>query len=154
LAEADPDHAAAYRDNADRYVRRLDALDRELRRRFAAVPIARRTMVTNHDAFGYLARRYGIRIVGAAIPSTAEAAEPSPRETARLADPSRREHGRAVFAEATASPKLVRQLARETGARVEPGLYGDALGPPGSGADTYLRMMRHNATVLIRGFRD
>jgi ABC-type Zn uptake system ZnuABC Zn-binding protein ZnuA len=153
LADADPGHAGAYRANAGRYLARLGALDRELRRRFATVPAAERTMVTNHDAFGYLARRYGIRIVGAAIPSTAEAAEPSARQTARLVDTIRREHVRAVFAEATASPKLVQQLARETGARVEPGLYGDALGPPGSGADTYVRMMRHNAALLVRGFR-
>jgi ABC-type Zn uptake system ZnuABC Zn-binding protein ZnuA len=60
---------------------------------------------------------------------------------------------RVLFSEASVDPKLVRQIAQATGARVDAGLYGDTLGPPGSGAATYLAMMRHNAARLLAAFR-
>ena len=79
LERADPAGASVYRANAARYVTSLRALDRRLARRIAAVPRAERKLVTNHDAFGYFARRYAITVVGAVIPSLSTAAEPSAR---------------------------------------------------------------------------
>lgn len=152
MGRADPSHAAAFRDRANRYVNQLEALDAELRRDFAAVPATERKLVTDHDAFGYLAARYGITVVGAAIPSTSTAAEPSAGETAKLIDTIRREDVHTVFSEQSVDPKLVEQIAREAGATVVSDLYGDTLGPPGSDAATYLQMMRHNARELVAGF--
>jgi ABC-type Zn uptake system ZnuABC Zn-binding protein ZnuA/ABC-type Mn2+/Zn2+ transport system permease subunit len=152
LIERAPADAAAFRRNATRYVMQLRGLDAELKRDFGAVPAARRKMVTDHDAFGYLAARYGITIVGAAIPSPSTAAQANGRETAELIDTIRREGVHAVFSEISVDSRLIRQIASETGAVVIPDLYGDTLGPPGSGAATYLGMMRHNARVLIDGF--
>jgi ABC-type Zn uptake system ZnuABC Zn-binding protein ZnuA/ABC-type Mn2+/Zn2+ transport system permease subunit len=153
LAEADPRHARAYSAAAGRYVRSLEHLDRELRREFDEVPAARRKVVTDHDAFAYLAGRYGLRIVGTAIPSTSTAAEPSARDTAHLIDTIRHEHVPVIFSEESVDPKLVRQIAEATGARVDAGLYGDTLGPAGSDAVTYLGMMKHNARHLVEAFR-
>jgi len=110
-------------------------------------------MVTDHDAFGYLAARYRIDVVGAAIPSTSTAAEPNAKDTARLIDTIRAEGVCTVFSEKSVDPKLVRAIARESGAEVSPDLYGDTLGPPGSDAATYVGMMRHNARALVAGFR-
>jgi ABC-type Zn uptake system ZnuABC Zn-binding protein ZnuA len=154
LAKADPVRARAFEANAARYVAKLRALDRRLRREFASVPAGRRKLVTDHDALGCLARRYHLTIVGAAIPSTSTAAEPSAKDTAALIDAIRRGHVRVLFSEASVDPKLVRQIARATGARVDAGLYGDTLGPPGSGAATYLAMMRHNAARLLAAWRE
>jgi ABC-type Zn uptake system ZnuABC Zn-binding protein ZnuA/ABC-type Mn2+/Zn2+ transport system permease subunit len=153
LADADPALAGRLADSAARYVDKVDALDRELREEFESVPAERRKLVTDHDAFGYLARRYDLTVVGAAIPSTSTAAEPSAKDTARLIDAIEREGVQTVFSEEAVDPKLIRQIAAATGARVEPGLYGDALGPPDSDAGTYLGMMRHNARLLVDGFR-
>jgi ABC-type Zn uptake system ZnuABC Zn-binding protein ZnuA/ABC-type Mn2+/Zn2+ transport system permease subunit len=154
LSNADPARASVFRANAARYVAKLQALDRRLQQEFASVPAGRRRLVTDHDAFGYLARRYHLTVVGAAIPSTSTAAEPSAKDTAALIDAIRREHVRVLFSEASVDPKLVRQIALATGARVDAGLYGDTLGPPGSGAATYLAMMRHNAAHLLAAFRE
>ena len=109
-------------------------------------------MVTDHDAFSYLASRYGITVVGAAIPSTSTAAEANARDTARLIDLIEARGVCAVFSESSVDPKLIDQLAAETGATVYPDLYCDTLGPAGSDAATYVEMMRHNARVLAEGF--
>jgi ABC-type Zn uptake system ZnuABC Zn-binding protein ZnuA/ABC-type Mn2+/Zn2+ transport system permease subunit len=154
LSRADPARAGVFRANAAHYVAKLRALDRRLQREFVSVPAERRRLVTDHDAFGYLARRYHLTLVGAAIPSTSTAAEPSAKDTAALIDAIRREHVPVLFSEASVDPKLVRQIAQATGARVDAGLYGDTLGPPGSGAATYLAMMRHNAARLLAAFRE
>ena len=153
LVAADPAAAAGFRSRAVAYLARLAGLDRQLRASIATVPAARRKLVTDHDAFGYLARRYGIRIVGAAIPSTSTAASANARDTARLIDLIRREHVATLFSESSVDPKLIGQVARETGARVEDGLYGDTLGPAGSGADSYVAMMTHNVRLLAAGLR-
>ena len=151
LVRADPTHASGFRSRATRYLALLAALDRDLRVTYAAVPAARRKIVTDHDAFGYLARRYGIRIVGAALPSTSTAAAANARDTARLIDTIRREHVPTLFSESSVDARLIEQLARETHVRVAAGLYGDTLGAAGSNADSYLAMMRQNARVLVAG---
>ncbi len=148
LARADPTHAQAYRRNAVAYVAKMSALDRQLAACFARVPRAQRKLVTDHDAFGYFAARYGIRVVGAVIPSRTTQAQPSAGETAKLIALIRREHVKAVFPESSINPKLAQAIARETGATSRYTLYGDTLGP----AQTYLAMMRANADAMVRGF--
>jgi manganese/iron transport system substrate-binding protein len=57
-----------------------------------------------------------------------------------------------VFSEATLPPRAAQTIAAEAGVRVvagEDALYGDALGPPGSDADTYLKMIRHNTATFV-----
>jgi ABC-type Mn2+/Zn2+ transport system permease subunit/ABC-type Zn uptake system ZnuABC Zn-binding protein ZnuA len=91
LAEADPGGADAFRAAASRYGDEIDALDRELADRYGSIPPPRRKLVTNHDAFAYLAHRYGLEVVGTVIPSTSTAAEPNARDTVALIDAIRRE---------------------------------------------------------------
>lgn len=153
LVKADPARAAAYRSRARAYLAALARLDRELAAAIAAVPKARRLMVTDHDAFGYLARRYGITVVGAAIPSTSSAAQANAKDTAALIDEIKERKVATLFSESSIDPKLIRQIARESGAKVEDGLYGDTLGEAGSGATGYIAMMRHNMKLLVAGMR-
>jgi zinc/manganese transport system substrate-binding protein/manganese/iron transport system substrate-binding protein len=152
LAAADPADAAAFRGGARRYVARIRALDRRLARLVATVPPSRRKLVTDHDAFGYLARRYGIQVVGAIIPSLSTAAEPSARALAELIDTIRKAGVKVVFSEASVNPKLAREVASEAGARVDSSLYGDTLGPPGSPGATYLGALSYDVTAMARGF--
>jgi ABC-type Zn uptake system ZnuABC Zn-binding protein ZnuA len=108
--------------------------------------------VTSHDAFGYFARRYGVTIVGAIIPSQTTQAQASAADVARLADQIRREHVKAVFLESSVNPKLAETVAREDHVIGNLTLYGDTLGPKGSSGATYLAMERHNADAMVRGF--
>jgi ABC-type Zn uptake system ZnuABC Zn-binding protein ZnuA/ABC-type Mn2+/Zn2+ transport system permease subunit len=152
LANADPSHAAQFARNAAAYTARLDALDRGIRACLAGVPPAQRKLVTNHDAFNYFAKRYGIAVIGAVIPSQTTQAQPSAGDVAKLTDQIRREHVKAVFPESSLSPKVVDAIARDTGASANQTLYGDTLGPKGSAGGTYLRMEQANADAMVRGF--
>jgi zinc/manganese transport system substrate-binding protein len=151
LAAADPTHRAAYARRAAAYLRRLRALDTRLAACFARLPRAQRKLVTDHDAFGYFAHRYGLDVVGAVIPSQTTQAQPSAGATARLIQLIRREHVRAVFPESSINRRLADTIARETGATSSYTLYGDTLGSSGSAGATYLGMEQANADAIVRG---
>lgn len=151
LSKIDPGGRSLFGRRAAGYLRRLRAVDSAIARCVAGVPKAKRTLVTTHDALGYFARRYGLRVVGALIPSLSTQAAPSARETERLVGQVRRERVQAIFPESSVNPKLEAVVARETGARTGRHLWADTLGPPGSDGDTYLRSMAANARALVAG---
>lgn len=153
LIEADTGHRVDYEQGATRYLAELDELDRWIREQIATIPEPNRKLVTNHDVFGYYVRAYGLQFVGAVIPSLDTQAQPSARETADLVDRIRSEGVKAIFTEASINPDLARQLAEEAGVTVVDDLYGDSLGPDGSGAETYIGMMRHNTTTIVEALR-
>lgn len=152
LAAADPSDRARFEANARGYLAHLEQLDAGLRACFAAVPTARRKLVTDHDAFNYFARRYGVSVVGAVIPSQSTQAQPSAGDVAKLTKLIRREQVSAVFPESSISPRLAKAIARDAGASSSHELYGDTLGPRGSPGATYLTMERANADAMVRGF--
>ena len=152
LARAEPDARRAIERNAAAYLAKLRKLDAGISRCMASVPAGQRKLVTDHDAFGYFARRYRIDVVGAVIPSQSTQAQPSAGSLADLVRLIRREHVRAVFAESSINHKLADAIARTTGASADQTLYGDTLGPAGSAGATYLSMERHNADAMVRGF--
>ena len=146
LAAADPAHAANYRQRATAYIAKLQALDAHAKKTFAAIPAQRRKVVTSHDAFGYFGAAYGVVFVSAMGVSTD--AEPSAGEVAAIIEQVRRERVPAVFVENITSPRLVQQIARETGAKVGGTLYSDALSKPGQPGATYLEMFEWNVRQL------
>ena len=119
----------------------------------ATIPPARRKLVTNHDAFSYYVRRYGLTFVGSVIPSLDTNTEPSAKQTAELIDKIKAEHVPAIFTEASINPKLEQQLGREAGVRVVDNLYGDNLGKPGSPGATYIGMMEFDTTLIVDALR-
>ncbi|MGE8618393.1 MAG: metal ABC transporter solute-binding protein, Zn/Mn family, partial [Achromobacter spanius] len=146
LAAADPAHADAYRQRAGAYIARLEAVDAAAKKTFAAIPEARRKVVTSHDAFGYFGDAYGVSFIPAMGVSTD--AEPAAGEIARIIEQVKRDKVPAVFVENISSPKLVQQIARETGAKVGGTLYSDALSKPGQPGATYLEMFEWNVRQL------
>jgi zinc/manganese transport system substrate-binding protein len=152
LVKADPAARATFEANTRRYVAKLRALDAGIARCMGKVPAGERKLVTSHDAFTYLARRYDITVVGALFPAQSAQAQPSAGEVARLAAQIRRERVRAVFPESSINPKLARAIAAQTGATSDLTLYGDTLGPKGSSGATYLTMEQANADAMARGF--
>jgi len=151
LTHVDPAKTTTYQANATSYIDRLTQLDGQVRAIFGRIPKRQRKLVTNHDAFRYLAKRYDLTIVGAVIPSLSDTAEPSAKQVNDLIDTIKREQVKAIFAESSANPNVARQVARETGIAIVDTLYGDSLGEPGSAGDTYLKMMIYNATTIANG---
>ena len=152
LRAADPDRGDLFSSNADAYTAKLKKLDTGIAACIDKVPQAQRKLVTDHDAFGYFADRYGITVVGAVIPSQTTQAQPSAGETAKLIALIRKEGVKAVFPESSLNAKLAQTIARETGASANYTLYGDTLGPAGSSGATYLSMEQANADAMTRGF--
>ncbi len=146
LIERDPEGAAAYRANADRYLAELDALDREITRTVAEIPPENRYLVTTHDAFGYLANAYGIRIAGFVTPNPAT--EPSLADRRKLTETIRTLRVPAVFLEPNlaARSSTLTEIAKEEGVEVCP-IHGDAFSED---VTTYVEMMRANAGSLRR----
>jgi manganese/iron transport system substrate-binding protein len=152
LAKAEPAGAAAFTANLDAYDKELRSLDAEVARQIDS--LANKKLVTNHDAIGYYIDRYGLELVGSVIPSFDTSAELSGKDVRDLVARIRETKVKAVFAEATLPPKAAQTIAAEAGVKVvvgEDALYGDALGPPGSDGDTYLKMIRHNTATIVGG---
>lgn len=150
LAQVDPSHAAEYRWRAQAYTDRLKVEDHLLREQLAAIPTEKRVMMTSHDAFGYFGRAYGLRLIS--IVGISSDAQPTARSIAALIEQIRAHHIHALFLENAVSPKLMEQIARETGVRIGGTLYSDALGPVGHEAGTYLGMFKWNAQQLLEAF--
>jgi zinc/manganese transport system substrate-binding protein len=126
----------------------LHALDGEVERTLSVVPPDRRTLVTNHEVFGYFADRYGFDVVGAVIPAGTTQAEPSAEQLDELAHTIEERGVPAIFVETSSPTRLAEALADEVGDIDVVELFSESLGDEGSGGETYAAMMRTNATRI------
>lgn len=146
LINADPASKSVYQANAKSYLARLDALEWEVKEAIAKIPADRRRIITTHDAFGYFGDAYGMEFISPEGVSTDS--EPSAKDVAKIITQIRKQKIPAVFMENITDPRLMQQIARETGARIGGTLYSDALSEPGGPASTYIDMMRNNVSEL------
>ena len=135
-----------YEANAAAYGAKLEALDAEIRAAVDGIPAMKRTIITSHDAFGYFEHEYGIRFLAPEGVSTES--EASAADVAALIRQIREDRASAIFVESITNPRLVEQIASETGLTVGGALYSDALSPTDGPAATYIDMMRHNITTI------
>ena len=149
LAAIDPAHAEAYRQRFQTYKAELETLDRQVRRELEQIPADKRRVITSHDAFAYYGKAYGITFLAAEGLNTDS--EPSAKSLAELIRQIRREGIKALFLENISDPRLVEQLARDTGTIPGPPLYSDALSQPNGPAPTYIRMIEYNTAALKQG---
>ncbi len=147
LSSLDPDNAEYYAENAQAYVQELEDLDAWVQEQVATIPQANRKLVTSHPSFGYLSERYGLEQVGAVYPIS-PSSEPSAQDIAALEDAIRAFDVPAVFTESTINPKLAAQVAADTGVHLV-SLYTGSLGTEGSGAETYILMMRYDVAAIV-----
>ncbi|MCH2078191.1 MAG: zinc ABC transporter substrate-binding protein [Rhodobacteraceae bacterium] len=147
MSETLPDHADKFTANADSYIAQLKALDAETKAKLAELPEDRRTVVTAHDAFGYLADAYGMNFL-APIGIDTEA-EPSAQELAALISQLKEEKIAGLFVENITSPALIQQISEETGLAIGGRLFSDALSERGGPATSYLTMFEHNLGTLL-----
>jgi zinc/manganese transport system substrate-binding protein len=146
LGGADPANAAIYRANAQTYLAKLDALDREVREAIAKIPESRRKVISTHNAFGYFAAAYGVEFIAPLGVSTES--EASARDIAGIISQIRASKIPAVFLENISDPRLIRRISAETGAKVGGTLYSDSLTGEKGDAPTYIDMVRHNIQAL------
>ena len=146
LVQADVLDGDYFRQNADRYLADLDALDREVRSEMEKIPSARRKVISTHDAFGYFAKDYGIAFIAPLGVSTET--EPSARDIATIIVQVKKDEIPAVFLENITDDRLIRRISEETGAQVGGTLYSDSLTDEKGPVPTYIAMVRHNIKAL------
>lgn len=151
LSSVDPAGAAIYKTNAAAYQARLAHLDQWVKTEFAAIPKAKRRMITSHDAFGYLGVAYRVTILSPMGVSTES--EPSAGGVAQLIRQIRKEKITAVFIENVSDPRLVQQIGQESGVTLGGELYSDALSKPDGPAPTYLDMFKNNVPKMVAAMR-
>ena len=152
LSAIDPEGAETYLRNAAEYGQKLDELHAWIQEQVGTVAPERRLLITSHDSFSYFAEAYGFEVVGLVIPSLATHVEPSAEHIAALVEVVREHDLPALFGETTVSERLAQTIATETGAQLFR-LYSGSLGPEGSGADTYLGMVRTNVERIVEALK-
>jgi ABC-type Zn uptake system ZnuABC Zn-binding protein ZnuA len=148
LTHFDPDGAALYKSNADAYVAQLKDLDGWINEQVSQIAPEKRLLVTNHEALGYFADRYGFTVIGAIVPGVSSDASASAQQMAALIDQIKASGAPALFLDEVENPALAQQIADETGVKVVENLHLESLtdGPP---AATYIDMMKHNVTQIV-----
>ncbi len=148
LAEADPANAGAYQAGAKVYEGELVALDRWVQEQVARLPPEKRLIVSDHDAFGYFARRYGFTLSGTLVPGFSTLAEPSAQELAALEAGIKTMDVAAIFVGNTVNPGLAERVSQDTGIPLVYLYTGSLSASEGPAAD-YLAYMRHNVMTIV-----
>jgi zinc/manganese transport system substrate-binding protein len=146
LTVTDPAGTAVYNANAGAYLGKLEALEQELKTAIAKIPADRRRIITSHDSFGYFQAAYGIEFIAPQGVSTET--EASARDVATIIKLIRAKKIAGVFLENVTDPRLLKQIAAETGAKLGGTLYSDALTDAKGGAPSYVDLIRHNLREL------
>ena len=153
LSNRIPAHAEQFSQRAADLRDRLQKLDSLGKRWIESIPPDQRILITSHDAFRYFGKRYGLQVEG--IQGVSTSSEAGLRRITQLVDLLVEKKVPAAFVESSVPEKSIRSIiegAEKKGAHVSIGgeLYSDAMGPTGSGADTYEGMMRHNFKTIVR----
>lgn len=153
LSELDPPHSDQYRRNADTYAKACLAFHAWAKDVIGTIPPDRRVLITSHDAFNYFGRAYGVEVKG--VQGISTESEANIRDINHLVDLLVGRKVQAVFVESSVAPKNLQAViegARARGHTVTIGgeLFSDAMGPSQTYEGTYLGMMDHNVTTLVK----
>ncbi|YBV94687.1 metal ABC transporter substrate-binding protein (plasmid) [Phyllobacteriaceae bacterium JZ32] len=143
---ADKEDCPTYTENSKTYLAKLADLQTEVKAAIASIPEEKRTVITSHDAFGYFEREYGLKFIAPEGISTD--AEASAADVAKLIDQVKEDKASAIFLENITNPRLIEQIAKETGLKVGGTLYSDALSRSDGPASTYIDMFRYNVNTI------
>lgn len=146
LEAARPEQAQAIKDNAAKYDAEIADADKYIRQQLAGIPESKRKIITSHDAFGYFGAAYDIKFLAPLGMSTESEAAAS--DVAKLIEQIKAEGVKQVFIENMTDPRLIKQIARDSGAQMGGALFSDALSQPDGSAPTYLAMFRNNVPKL------
>jgi manganese/zinc/iron transport system substrate-binding protein len=156
LSAAEPANADSFHARAARYAQQLDELDAWVQAQVNTIPVPRRVLITAHDAFGYFGKAYGLEVLG--LQGISTVAEYGVNDVRRLVAMISERKIPAIFVESSVperSINAVREGCLARGHEVVIGgtLYSDAMGAAGSGADTYVGMVRTNVATIAGALR-
>ena len=150
LIKADPAGSRYYQQRFKDYQNVLNQLNNYANQQFGAVAPAKRKVLTGHDSFAYLGKRYQVKFISPQ--GVSSEAEPSARQIAAIIRQIKAENVKAVFTENIKDGRMIARIAKETGVKVSGGLYADALSS-GAPAGTYADMFRYNVRVMSEAMK-
>ncbi len=161
VSQVYPEHKAEFAARAKLFLQQLRVLDAWIREQIAQVPPHRRILVTTHDAFNYFCREYRfnekndfLSIAPVGWSTGSEVGAGMTPERRKVVVKSIKESGApAIFVETTISPKLIREIARDTGVAVGGKLYSDSMGEEDTAGETYIGMMRENVLLIVQALQ-
>lgn len=145
----DPANAETYKANAEAYKEKIKATVEPIKTRLAAVPEAKRWLVSSEGAFSYLARDFGLKELYL-WPINADQ-QGTPQQVRKVIDAVRKNSITVVFSESTISSKPAEQVARETGAKYGGVLYVDSLSEADGPVPTYLDLLKVTSETIAKG---
>lgn len=148
------DSSTGWTEIAAPYRQELLDTDDWVRSRLEFISPEKRVLVTGHQAFGYFAARYDFEVVATILPGATTMVEPSASGFADVIEIVDSIGALAIFTDLGENQALAEQLAEqaERTVLVVP-LYTGALGEPGSGAETYLGLIRWNTEAIAEAFK-
>lgn len=153
LSELDPDGAAQYGNDAGAYIAALDEIQDWTLKQVATLPVERRLLTTTHGSLRYFSDTYGFTLVGTTFGGNIAEQESSAEEMARIVDTIVEAGVDVLFVETAVNDRLAPTIAEETGSVIVPGGRTSSLAGPGSGAETYLSMLRSNVELIVRSLQ-
>lgn len=146
LVKARPQSQAVIDAQAKTYIAQMSELDQQAKAKLRQIPPDDRRILSSHDAFEYFASAYGVKFFG--LQGWTTDREASAADMAKLVREIRQDKVRALFVENMSDPRLLQRVAEEAGVKIGGKLYSDSLSPPGSAADTYLKMFSYNVNQI------
>jgi len=151
LSKLDPENQKIYKFNLEVYKSQLKELDEYILNKIKEIPEQQRVLITSHDAFQYYGRRYGLTLESVLGTSTDATAQTS--DVIQLTKVIREQKVPAVFVESTINPKMLKQIADDTGVKIGGKLFADSIGDKDSEAPTYIDMLKHNTDVIVEALK-
>jgi iron/zinc/copper transport system substrate-binding protein len=149
LIERDPEGESYYQQQAAAYLTELDSLNEWILTQTQRIPEENRVIVLSENAFKYFGLSYGFETLGIWELNSHE--EGTPRQIERLVNLVKDRKIPALFVESTIDRRYMEAVSISTGVPIAGKIYTDALGPAGSGAETYIEMIRHNVNTIVEG---
>lgn len=154
LIKLSPEDEEEFTENAEELIDQLKQLDNQITQQIASIPQEKRKLITTHDAFQYYGSAYDIPIAGTLIGISTEE-QPSAQTVKKLVEEVKRTGVKAIFAETTINPALIKTVAQEANVKLaERELYSDSIGAPGSEGDSYIKMMKANTSTIVEALRE
>lgn len=155
VSKIEPEHEREFRARAELYIQELGTLHTWIQKQVNQVPVVRRKLITNHDAFGYFCREYGFAGITPVGWSTTDEVGAGATLTRRqsVIETLRAAKIPTIFVETTINPEMMQQIAEETGVKIGGELYSDAMGAADTAGASYIGMMRENVLLIVEGLR-
>lgn len=147
-----PEHEAELNARYQKYVQAIKDTDTYILQAIKKIPPQHRMLITSHDAFAYYGQRYGVELN--AIMGISTEAEARTSDVMRVSKAIKEAGVPAIFIESTINPKLLKQIAEDTGVKIGGELFADSIGDEDTEANGYLEMLRHNTDVIVKALAD